>query len=185
MLNFAALKKTRPADCYTGKRRLHRMRSSNELNEEIRAAVRAYSPAILRLCFAYLKSRADAEDIAQEVFIAYMLKKPLFRAEAQKKSWLMRVAANKCKNQLKSGWRNRVETVAEELDGMTEEDKHLLEYVLSLDEKYRIPIHLHYYEGYSIAEIAKLTDTNPATVGTWLSRGRSLLKTMIGDDFCG
>ncbi len=154
-------------------------------NEEIRRAVREYSPAILRLCFAYMKCRADAEDIAQEVFLAYMLKKPRFGAEAQKKAWLMRVAANKCKNFLKSGWRRCVTPLEKELDGVAEENRGLLEYVLNLDEKYRIPLHLHYYEGYSISEIAQLTNSKPATVGTWLARGRSLLKTMIGDDFLG
>jgi RNA polymerase sigma factor, sigma-70 family len=161
------------------------MHSSYELNEEIRHTVSEYSPAILRLAFAYLKSRADAEDIAQEVFIAYMVSRPRFDTEAKKKAWLMRVTANKCKNVLKSGWRRRVEAIAEELGDMPGDDGNLLEYVLGLDEKYRIPIHLHYYEGYSIAEIAQLTDTKAATVGTWLARGRSLLKTMIGDDFFG
>ncbi len=159
------------------------MRPAYEPDEEIRSAVREYSPAILRLCFAYLKSRADAEDIAQDVFLAYMLKRPRFNAKAHKKAWLMRVAANKCKNHLKSGWRRRMTPLAEELDDVAEESRGLLEYVLSLDEKYRIPLHLHYYEGYSIAEIAKLLGSKPATVGTWLARGRSLLKTMIGDDF--
>ena len=42
----------------------------------------------------------------------------------------------------------------------------------------------HYYEGYSIKEIAEIIGKNSATVGTWLSRGRAKLSTKIGDDFC-
>ena len=62
------------------------------------------------------------------------------------------------------------------------EDSALIDSILTLDEKYRIPIHLHCYEGYSIAEIARLMGAKPATVGTWLARGRSLLKSMIGEE---
>jgi RNA polymerase sigma factor (sigma-70 family) len=151
--------------------------------DDIKDTVYNFSPSILRLAFAYVKNRADAEDIAQEVFIAYVRKKPRFETESKKKSWLLLVTANMCKNHLKSGWRKHVEPVAEDFGGISEEDKDILSYVFSLEDKYRIPIHLHYYEGYSIAEIALITGSNPATVGTWLARGRSRLKTMIGDDF--
>ncbi|MDQ8734534.1 sigma factor-like helix-turn-helix DNA-binding protein [Paenibacillus sp. LHD-38] len=54
--------------------------------------------------------------------------------------------------------------------------------ILSLDKKYRVPIHLHYYEGYSLEEIADILHAKPATVGTWLARGRNKLKEVIGGD---
>lgn len=66
---------------------------------------------------------------------------------------------------------------------MPRENASLLRYVLSLDKKYRVPIHLYYYEDYSIEEISRLTQTNSATVGTRLARGRKKRKDMIGEDF--
>ena len=150
--------------------------------DDIKMTVRGYSGSVLRLAFAYLKSRTDAEDIAQEVFLAYMLKKPSFDIEPRKKAWLMRVTANKCKNHLKAIRRRVVVPLSENLGELTTADAGLMDCVLNLDEKYRISIHLHYYEGYSIDEIARLMHAKPATVGTWLARGRSQLKSMIGDD---
>lgn len=147
----------------------------------IKDMVRMYSASIMRLAFAYLKNRADAEDIAQEVFIAYLHKAPRFDSEAKKKAWMLKVTANKCKNMLKSAWNRRTE-IPEDLCYMPEEEALLVSALLNLDEKYRIPIHLYYYEGYAISEIAKLLGARDATVGTWLARGRSLLKTVLEDD---
>lgn len=66
---------------------------------------------------------------------------------------------------------------------MPRQNAGIIHFVLSLDKKYRIPIHLFYYEGYSIEEIARLMNARPATVGTWLARGRKQLRDMIGDDY--
>lgn len=152
-----------------------------ETGKEIRDIVRTYSAGILRLAYAYLKNSADAEDIAQEVFIAYLKKRPRFDCEAKKKAWMLKVTANKCRNLLKSPWNKRAQ-MPDNLSCMPEQDARTLSAVLSLDEKYRIPIHLHYYEGYAINEIAELLGAKPATVGTWLARGRSLLKSILEED---
>jgi RNA polymerase sigma-70 factor (ECF subfamily) len=145
--------------------------------------VHAYQDSILRLAYAYLKNHSDAEDIAQEVFIQYVKKHPCFDLEVKKKAWLIKVTANMCRNVIKSAWRKRVDLVQDDLDDLPTEQFELLTLVLSLDEKYRIPIHLHYYEGYAIIEIAELLGAKAATVGTWLSRGRGVIKAMMGDDF--
>jgi RNA polymerase sigma-70 factor (ECF subfamily) len=63
------------------------------------------------------------------------------------------------------------------------ETSDLLNAVLSLDENYKIPIYLMYYEGYSIKEISQILKTNPATIGTRLKRGRDILKNKLGDDY--
>ena len=158
------------------------MKSSLALDEEINTIIKTYSASILRLAFSYVKNHSDAEDIAQNVLISYMEKCPVFLNEAHKKAWIMRVTINKCKDILRSNWKKRTSTLSDDLSYLSEESSNLLTYVLGLDEKYRIPIHLFYYEGYTIAQIAALLNCNAATVGTWLARGRKLLKTKIGDD---
>jgi len=159
------------------------MKESSAREDDIRDTVLTYRDSILRLAYAYLKSHAEAEDIAQDVFIAYLQKPPHCKTAAKKKAWLMQVTANRCKNVLNAAWKKYRADMVSELSYMPEDKAHVLACVLSLDEKYRIPIHLYYYEGYSIKEIAQLLQRNDATVGTWLSRGRELLRSMIGDEF--
>ena len=149
---------------------------------EIKKAVQACAPDIVRLAFAYVKNRADAEDIAQEVYFAYMLKSPSFSDAAHEKAWLMRVTVNKCRDFLKSAWVKRRKPLPEELPAMPEEERGLLQAVLALDEMYRLPVTLHYFLGYSIREVAALLRMNPSTVGTRLERGRRLIRERLGED---
>ncbi len=156
------------------------MRHSKELVECVEKAVVRYSDSLRRLAFTYVKSVHDAEDIVQDVFLAYLREAPSFESEAHEKAWLYKVTANKSRNARKAGWfRNRCE-LPEELGYLPEEQSGVLEAVLSLHEKYRLPLHLFYFDGYSIEEIARLLNAKPATIGTRLARGRSLLKKQLG-----
>src|SRR5665647_599889 len=161
-----------------------RMESPADLNEAISIIVHTYSTSVLRFAYSYVKNRSDAEDIAQDVFITYIQKTPDFDHEMQRKAWIMSVTSNKCKDYLKSSWKKRVTSMPENLGYLPKEESTLISYVYDLDEKYRIPIHLYYFEGYSVEEIARITGNKSATVASWLFRGRAMLKTMIGDGFC-
>lgn len=156
------------------------MYDSLELNESVRRALTLYSPSLIKIAFAYLKNTADAEEVAQDVFLAYLQKRPVFESGEHEKAWLIRTTINKSKNRLKARWFRSRNPVPEDLGYLPKEESDVLQAVLALDKKYRIPIHLHYYEGYSIQEIATILAAKPATVGTWLARGRALLKEKIG-----
>ena len=158
------------------------MESSADYNESINYTIHTYSTSILRFAYSYVKNRSDAQDIAQDVLVTYIQKAPVFENEVQKKSWIMKVTSNKCKDFLGSFWKKRMSVMPEDLACPEQKETSLLFYVFKLDEKYRTPIHLFYYEGYSIIEIAEITGQKPATVGTRLARARALLKSMIGDD---
>ena len=118
------------------------------------------------------------------MFITYIQKAPPFGHEMQRKAWIMKVTSNKCKDYLKSSWKKRVTSLPDNIGYLPKEESTLISYVYDLDEKYRIPIHLYYFEGYSVEEIARITGNKSATVASWLFRGRAMLKTMIGDGFC-
>ncbi|REK71930.1 RNA polymerase sigma factor [Paenibacillus paeoniae] len=156
------------------------MYNSYELNESVRRALDLYSQSMIKIAFTYLKNIADAEEVAQEVFLAYLQKRPVFQSGEHEKAWLIRTTINKSKNMLKTGWFKSRNPVPEDLSYLPEEENEVLHAVLALDKKYRIPIHLHYYEGYSIQEIAAIMGSKSATVGTWLARGRLILKEKIG-----
>ena len=154
-----------------------------ELNQQRRAAVtRAvtrWSADLVRLAYSYLLSRADAQDAVQDAFMVYLKRAPEFAGEAQEKAWLMKVTANRCKNVLRSPWFKNREPIPEELPA-DEGSREVILALANLPKKYRMCVHLHYYEGYSIEEIASLLGAKPATVGTWLSRARALLKQELG-----
>lgn len=63
------------------------------------------------------------------------------------------------------------------------EDSRLFEAVMRLPDKYRIVIHLFYYEDYTIAEIAQILKRREGTVKSQLNRGRKLLKTMLMEEW--
>ena len=154
--------------------------------QAIEHIVQEYSPNLYRFALAYLKNHAESQDVVQEVLIQLIQKRPVFSAEAQEKAWLYKATANRCKNILKSGRYKREAPMTEDIHDMEAPEQAdgqtVLNDVLSLEEKYRIPVHLYYYEGYSVKEIAKLTGTTPSTVSTHLDRARRKLKGIIGEE---
>ena len=153
-------------------------------NQQIENAVNTYSQSLLKIAYTYMKSTTDAEDIVQDAFIQYLRSAPEFENGEHEKAWLIRVTINLCKNSLKSSWRTKRTELDENLPSSLNEDEgFLLSEVLKLPEKFRTVIHLHYYEGYAIKEIAEIIGQNPSTVGVWLKRGREQLKRILEGDF--
>lgn len=150
---------------------------------EFTELLQTYSAMILRIAFSNVKNMEDAQDIAQEVFLSVLTKRPQFESTEHEKAWLIRVTINRCKNHVKSFWNRRTEGLSEELSYLPKEETGVVEAVLALPKNYRNAIHLYYYEGYSINEIAELLHKKPATVGTWLARGRAALKTALKGGF--
>ena len=154
------------------------MRSEEEANR----AVDLYGDTVRRICMIHLKNRADTEDIFQNVFLKYVLRTAPFDSPEHEKAWIIRVTANACKDLLRSFFRSRtvslgvlIETPRE----MPEDHSDILEAVLALPEKYKDPIYLHYYEGYTAEEIGRILGKNTNTVYTLLTRARQMLKTRL------
>lgn len=143
--------------------------------------IRQYADMIFRIAFQNLKNKDDAEDILQDVSLALLTKNAPLYDENHIKPWLIRVTLNKCKNYHKSAYKTKTEPLSDYIGFYANEDKELLEDIMSLPENYRNTLYLFYYEGYSIEEIAQLMKRKPSTVGSWLHRARRKLKTIILD----
>lgn len=145
-----------------------------------------FSGAVYRIAFMYCKNTADAEDITQETFIKRFTADVEFPDEKSEKAWLLRVAANKCKDLFRSaGYRRMRRSVPLEEAGLiyeTPEESMVYRAVMELPPKYRLVIHLYYYEGYSVAEIGKMTDQSETAVQTRLYRARKMLKKSLGEE---
>ena len=100
------------------------------------------------------------------------------------RAWLIRVTINKSKNHVKSAWIAKRSKMPEPCEELSCQENNLLDAVLSLEEKYRISIHLFYYEDYSIKEIAQILGKKPATIGSWLDRGRKKLRKQLVQGKC-
>ena len=153
-------------------------------NQMAADALDTYGNAILRCAYSYLHNMADAEEILQETLIKLLTAAPRFESETHKKAWLLRVAANLSKNRIDYN----ALRVSDELDeNLAEEGREDLSFVWeavkSLPVQFREVIHLHYYEGYSTAEIAKLLGRNPATVRSDLHRAREKLKSILKEAY--
>ena len=69
--------------------------------------IRRRSDMVYRLAFSLVKSKADAEDIYQDVFMQYIKRGPVFDSHEHEKAWFVRVTVNRCKNHWKSPWVRR------------------------------------------------------------------------------
>ncbi len=144
-----------------------------------------YADLVRRLCALHVKNRQDTEDIFQTVFLKYLLYPGTFQSAEHEKAWFVRVTVNACRDVLRSLLRKNTVPLeaAEELSAGSSENREVLQAVLSLPPKYKDAIYLHYYEGYSAVEIAKILQKKENTVYTWLARGRELLRQQLGGDW--
>lgn len=152
-------------------------------------AVEAYGNSLYRLCSVMTGNKEDAQDAVQECFLRYITKAPDFKDSEHEKAWLIKVASNICRDTL----RKRKHQSFLSLDdirnlAVSEDNAQILGLLVSLDEKYRIVIHLHYVEGYQTEEISSMLDISRAAVKKRLQRGREMLreiyeKEVNGDGF--
>jgi len=141
----------------------------------------AYGPALYRFCLLQMKNPADAEDIMQEVFLKRLYQAPEFQSSDHERRWLFRVALNQCRDEWKRSRRAELPLDEAVLISVPPEERDILEQVAALPEKLRTVIHLHYYEGYSLEEIASLLGVSLSAVKMRMKRGRDALRNRLGE----
>lgn len=146
--------------------------------------VENYIDTVYRVALNYLKDPADAEDVTQNVFEKLLRQRTPFESMEHVRNWLIRVAVNECKHILRAPWHKQesIEEYARTLAFENQGRSELFLAVMALPKKYRLPIYLHYYEGYSTKEIGEILKMPKNTVCTNLKRGRALLKTKLEVD---
>ncbi|RHW41735.1 sigma-70 family RNA polymerase sigma factor [Neobacillus notoginsengisoli] len=151
-----------------------------------------YGQEILQLVFSYVKNKAVAEDLTQEIFIKCYKSLHTYKGRASLRTWLWRIAINTSKDYLKSWYNNNVvvsenepyatrcstNTVEHEVI-KKDEDAQLAAAVMKLPVMYREVIYLFYFEDLMVKEIADLIGLNQNTVKTRLKRAKDLLKELL------
>ena len=143
-----------------------------------------YSDSIFKLAYSYVGSMQDAEDIVQNIFLK-LIQKDIHISTGKEKSYLLTMTVNACKDFMKSaGQRLAVpfeEVTADKavMNAFTEEESGLFEALKNLPEDYRVTIHLHYFEGYKVKEIAKIMKVSQSAVTMRLTRARNMLADLL------
>ena len=144
--------------------------------------VERWGDSLYRAAFAVCRNPQDAEDVVQETLLAYYRSDKEFDSDEHIRAWLIRVAVNKAKNATICFWRRNRRSLEDYMESLTFEadsDRELLDAVLRLPERYRIVLHLFYYEDYSIKELAALLKLGEGTVKSRLSRARAMLREQL------
>ena len=151
---------------------------------EFEQRVRACTPRLFRVCYAILPERADRDDAIQEALLKAWRRRGTLRDEAVFETWLTRIAINECKSMLRRRRRMPVAELDEQIpaSGDAIPDLALHNALQGLELKLRMPAVLHYAEGYTMAETARLLGIPVGTVKHRLERAKTILKERLKEE---
>lgn len=153
--------------------------------EVVREIYERHKAALYRLCYFHTGNGQDAADAVQNTLIKLMEHEGSFNSLYHEKCWIMKVAVNECRRILRHWWRDTLpyeEVLEYEAQQQIYREDEVLSEIMELPAKYRIPLYMHYYEGYSLVELGSLLGINESTLRSRLMRGRKLLKMAITDE---
>lgn len=154
---------------------------------DTQSAVEKFSKLVFGLALSNTGSKSDAEDVFQETFLAYHRCTKQFNGEEHIKAWLIRTTVNMSRRVTQSSWRKRRTDIDDgSPDGsdfalQTEEQTIVHNAVNNLPEKYRVPIWLFYFVDMPTRLIGEALGLSDNTVRSRLTRGRTMLKELLGD----
>ncbi len=158
--------------------------ASSGTNDTFDNLVESYGDTVTRICFIHLNNIHDAEDCWQNVFLK------LFKAESmwdkpadEVRRWIITVALNECRDAARKLFYRRHDNIDDIVIPYIEcSDKSVIDTVKGLPAKYYRVVYLHYYEGYSAAEMSRILGIKENTIKSQLKRGRELLKGVLSDE---
>ena len=156
-------------------------------DDDIKEVIEKYTKLVYGIALTHVKNQIDADDVFQEVFLIYFQKNKVFNDEEHRKAWLINTALNCCRKVTGSTWRKKTVPL-DELPDQTfqfiSNDENLVYTALqALPQKYRIVLHLFYYEDLSVEEISNALKIKQGTVRIQLMRGRELVRNKIKGDY--
>lgn len=150
---------------------------------DIEEMIEQFSKTIYKIAFSYTQCKDTAEDVIQNVFIRYMTSDKEFESTDHKKGWIIKVTINECKKVFRwriRNYRNEEQSIVS--DCPCREDG-INDHVMNLPKKYRVVVHLYYYEQLSVKEIGETLNLNANTVMSLLYRARQRLKKVLEREY--
>ena len=152
------------------------------MRQPVQQLIERYQNSLYAAAFNTCQNQMDAEDVVQETFVQYYTSRKEFESGQHIRAWLLRVVINKARNINRTFWKKNKCSLEDYIETLTFPDsqsRDLFEEVMKLPDKYRIVIHLFYYEDYSVKEIAEILKLSQSNVKVRLSRARALLKESL------
>ena len=148
-----------------------------------------YASDIIRVSYFYLGDRGKVEDVCHDAFVSLFVNRPALEP-GHEKTWLLKVAMNRCRDIWRSAWVRRVISGSPAFEMIPAPDslgKHMekaevLQAVHSLPADFREIFILYYYQGYGISEISGILNLPEGTISSRLSRGRKKLEAILGEE---
>ena len=157
----------------------------NRCDQAIEELIALYQTSLLRLCYLQLQDRALAEDAVQETFLKAYKGFSAFRGECSRKTWLVRIAVNTCRDMRRAAWfrhtdrRVTPDMLPQPVSFPESRDQDLTLAVMNLPQKLREAIILYYYQELSTREIAQALNIAQPSVAGRLKRGREKLRIAL------
>ncbi|MDR0839174.1 MAG: RNA polymerase sigma factor [Oscillospiraceae bacterium] len=139
----------------------------------------AMTPTLYRVCYSELREASDREDAVQEALTRAWQKRASLRDERFMQTWLVRILINECRNIQR---RRPAQTLDELPAPPPGADVGLHDSLLSLPDKLRLPMVLHYIEGYKVEEIAKMLGVPQGTVKSRLYAARREMREKLSEE---
>jgi RNA polymerase sigma-70 factor (ECF subfamily) len=153
-----------------------------------------FEPKIKKYAYRFFRDKEEITDMVQDVFIKAYINLQSYNSTMRFNPWIYRIAHNEFVNKI--AWksiRKLVPIDSDELiplaisapedvmrDALQEDEKRIMEeYLSQLDDKYKTPIILFYYQDLSYEEISDVLQIPPNTVGVRIKRGKDRLKAII------
>jgi RNA polymerase sigma-70 factor (ECF subfamily) len=170
-------------------------------NDAFRRLVELYQDKVIRTCMGFVHSYADAEDIAQDVFVEVYQSIEKFRGEAGLSTWIYRIAVNKSLNFLRSAGRRKIFSFFDNTDGdndshvkniasgreycpdeelqKSEKSKAINQAMSKLPASQKTAFILSKYDEMSYQEIAEIMNISVSSVESLLFRARQNLRKSL------
>ena len=149
---------------------------------DVEQAVEEHADMVYRLALLKTGQPADADDVFSEVFLRLVKYRHKIKSAEHLKAWLLRVAINRCRDITRAARQKDTELDENIPAPESGNDGSVLDAVRTLPENYRNAVYLHYYEGYTAAEVGRMLGAPTNTVLSWLRRARAQLHTLLKEE---
>ena len=147
--------------------------------EDLEGLVLRNENILYRAALACLGDPEEARDAVQDAFLRLLEKAPALESPEHERAWLLKVTINRCKDRLRFWRRHPTAPLTESYPAAGPEEASAAQAVAAPPPKDRLVVHLAYYQGCSVAEVAALTGARAGTVRSRLSRARQKLRHLL------
>lgn len=150
--------------------------------QEFETRVIAQVDRMHRVAISILGRETDCEDATQEAAIRAWMNVKQLRKPQYFETWLIRILINECKRTLRKRSHHLPDTALADIPAAQPQDRALWEALRRVDSRYRLPLTLHYVEGYAIKQVAGILSLPQSTVKWRIHQGKKALAAELGEE---